>query len=201
MQASVVVVCELSVLSSWALEHRLNSCGAQTYLVACGIYPTQGSNPCLLHWPVDSFALSHQRGAIIYFFDQKKYTLIVFKKKESQRFRNRGSCHPKPNPFSHSPPEKLKPVNSFAELLFFRKSSQTAGGSGHTQSKRDLQKWLKWKRTGEPELQATRGPQEPKLKQRITTPRYLALCICVWAGVKGWAGDQLRFSPGWRSFY
>ena len=24
-----------------------------------GIYPTQGSNPCLLHWQVDSLSLSH----------------------------------------------------------------------------------------------------------------------------------------------
>jgi len=24
------------------------------------IFPTQGSNPCLLHWQVDSLALSHQ---------------------------------------------------------------------------------------------------------------------------------------------
>ena len=27
---------------------------------ACGIFPGQGSNPCLLHWQVDSLALSHQ---------------------------------------------------------------------------------------------------------------------------------------------
>ena len=29
-------------------------------LTACGIFPDQGSNPCLLHWQVDSLPLSHQ---------------------------------------------------------------------------------------------------------------------------------------------
>ena len=28
--------------------------------VACGIFPNQGSNPCLLHWQADSLPLSHQ---------------------------------------------------------------------------------------------------------------------------------------------
>ena len=28
--------------------------------VACGIFLDQGSNPCLLHWQVDSLPLSHQ---------------------------------------------------------------------------------------------------------------------------------------------
>ena len=29
-----------------------------------GIFPTQGSNPCLLHWQVDSLPLSHVRSKI-----------------------------------------------------------------------------------------------------------------------------------------
>ena len=28
---------------------------------ACGIFPDQGTNPCLLHWLVDYLPLSHQR--------------------------------------------------------------------------------------------------------------------------------------------
>ena len=28
--------------------------------MACGIFPAQGSNPCLLHWQTDSLPLSHQ---------------------------------------------------------------------------------------------------------------------------------------------
>ena len=40
---------------SQALERRLRG-GAAT----CGIFPDQGSNPCPLHWQVDSSPLSHQ---------------------------------------------------------------------------------------------------------------------------------------------
>ena len=36
-----------------AVVHRLRSSEA------CGIFPDQGSNPCLLHWQVDSLPLSH----------------------------------------------------------------------------------------------------------------------------------------------
>ena len=47
--------------SSQALEHRLNSCGhGLNCSSACGIFLAQGSNPCLLHWQVDSFPLTHQ---------------------------------------------------------------------------------------------------------------------------------------------
>ena len=39
--------------SPWALEHRLNSCGARlSCYAACGIFWDQGLNPCLLHWQV-----------------------------------------------------------------------------------------------------------------------------------------------------
>ena len=39
---------------------------------ACGIFPNQGSNPCLLHWPADSLPLAHQgspvlNGFLLYF--------------------------------------------------------------------------------------------------------------------------------------
>ena len=40
---------------SLALEHGV-SCS-----VACGIFPDQGLNLCLLHWQVDSLPLSHQQ--------------------------------------------------------------------------------------------------------------------------------------------
>ena len=35
--------------------------------VACGIFPDQGSNPCLLHWQADSLPLSHQGSPIVDF--------------------------------------------------------------------------------------------------------------------------------------
>ena len=45
------------VLGSWTqwLRHMGLSCS-----VASGIFPGQGSNPCLLHWQADSLSLSHQ---------------------------------------------------------------------------------------------------------------------------------------------
>ena len=39
--------------------------------VACGIFPDQGSNPCLLHWQADSQPLRHQGSPVnlfIYYF-------------------------------------------------------------------------------------------------------------------------------------
>ena len=48
------------VVASFVAEHGLqahglSSCGAQAcYSAACGIFPDQGSNPCPLHWQVDS---------------------------------------------------------------------------------------------------------------------------------------------------
>ena len=45
-----------SSCGSGALEHR---CGLRCS-VACGIFPVQGSNPCLLHWQANSLRLSHQ---------------------------------------------------------------------------------------------------------------------------------------------
>ena len=35
---------------SWALKHRLSSCGAWAWFS----FPNQESNPCLLHWQADS---------------------------------------------------------------------------------------------------------------------------------------------------
>ena len=44
----VVVACGFQSASSVVVVHRL-SCSA-----ACGIFPDQGTNPCPLHWQVDS---------------------------------------------------------------------------------------------------------------------------------------------------
>ena len=47
-------------VASLVEEHRLqarglSSCGARAQLLmACGIFPDQGSNPCPLHWQMDS---------------------------------------------------------------------------------------------------------------------------------------------------
>ena len=36
-----------------------NNTGASCQFLLQGIFPTQGSNPCLLHWQVDSLLVSH----------------------------------------------------------------------------------------------------------------------------------------------
>ena len=48
--------------------------------VACGIFPDQGSNSCLLHWQVDSQPLRHQGSPGKHFFHgQKSNTPLKFK--------------------------------------------------------------------------------------------------------------------------
>ena len=50
--------CGPSSCDFQALEHRLNSYGLSCSM-ACGIFADQGSDPCLLHWQVNSLLLSH----------------------------------------------------------------------------------------------------------------------------------------------
>ena len=45
--------------STWALEHRLDNCGLSCS-AAYGIFPDQGSSPCLLHRQAGSLPLSHR---------------------------------------------------------------------------------------------------------------------------------------------
>ena len=54
LRASVVAAPGLCSTGSVVVVHRL-SCSS-----ACGVFPGQGSNPCLLPWHVDSLPLSHQ---------------------------------------------------------------------------------------------------------------------------------------------
>ena len=58
-RASVVSACELSSWSSQASEHRLSMAHGLSCSTACGILLDQGSNPCLLHWQMNSLPLSH----------------------------------------------------------------------------------------------------------------------------------------------
>ena len=41
---------------------------------ARGIFPDQGSNPCLLHWQADSQPLRHQGSPDFFFFLVSEYT-------------------------------------------------------------------------------------------------------------------------------
>ena len=66
----------LSSCGSWALEHGLtvvaDGLGGS---IACGIFPDQGSNLCLLHKQAASLPLSHQESPAII---KKIYIFILF---------------------------------------------------------------------------------------------------------------------------
>ena len=49
---------------SQALEHKLNNYD-KLLCTTCGIFPDQGSNPCLLHWQVGGLPRSHRGSAWI----------------------------------------------------------------------------------------------------------------------------------------
>ena len=57
---SLVVVCRLIYVISPVAEHGLQSLGSGVVArglscpTACGVFLDQGSNPCLLHWQMDS---------------------------------------------------------------------------------------------------------------------------------------------------
>ena len=51
----------LTAAASLVAEHGLVVAHTLSCSAACGIFPDQGLNPCLLHWQVDSLSLSHLR--------------------------------------------------------------------------------------------------------------------------------------------
>ena len=63
----------LTIAASPVAEHRLqmrrlSNCGSRAQLLmACGIFPDQGSNSCPLHWQADSQPLRYQ-GSPFFFF-------------------------------------------------------------------------------------------------------------------------------------
>ena len=68
----------LGCMGSLVAVPRLQSTGSVvamdrlSWSTACGIFPNQGSNPCLLNWQVDSLSLSHQGSPAVTFL---KYRL------------------------------------------------------------------------------------------------------------------------------
>ena len=59
---SVAVAQGLQSIGSVVVVHGL------TRSAAYGIFPNQGLNPCLLHWPVDSLPLSYEGSLVLSFF-------------------------------------------------------------------------------------------------------------------------------------
>ena len=62
MDYSLVAVHKvlIAVASLVGFRHTGSVAVAHSLSTACGIFPDQGSKPCLLHWLVDSSPLSHQ---------------------------------------------------------------------------------------------------------------------------------------------
>ena len=58
----------LTVATTWTVARQLlcpwdfpgKNAGVGYHVLLQGIFPTQGSNSCLLHWQVDSLSLNHQ---------------------------------------------------------------------------------------------------------------------------------------------
>ena len=57
-QVSAIVVLRFRSTCSTGVAHGLSN------FEACGIFPDQELNPCLLHWQADSLPLSHQGNPI-----------------------------------------------------------------------------------------------------------------------------------------
>ena len=63
-----------SFVTSWAVAYQASQCvgflgkntGVGCHFPLQGIFPTQGSNPCLLYWQADSLPLSHQGSRIVF---------------------------------------------------------------------------------------------------------------------------------------
>ena len=62
------IVMSNSFAAPWTVAHQAPLCpwdfhgntGVGCHFLPQGIFPTQGSSPCLLHWQADSLLLSHQ---------------------------------------------------------------------------------------------------------------------------------------------
>ena len=67
---SAVAAPRVQSTGSTVVAHGL-SCS-----VVCGVFPDQRSNPCLLHWQVDSLLLSHQGSPIPAFLKQSLHYLL-----------------------------------------------------------------------------------------------------------------------------
>ena len=73
-------VGSISFATPWtpvSMEFPGRNTGVGCHLLPQGIFLTQGSNPCLLHWQADSLPLSHQ-GSLIYQLTQLRPLHVPF---------------------------------------------------------------------------------------------------------------------------
>ena len=78
----LVVVCRLLTVVTSLVEQGLEAAQASVIVVhglscseACGIFPDQGSNPCLLHWQVDCLPLNYQQSPVRLFILPNNFPL------------------------------------------------------------------------------------------------------------------------------
>ena len=63
---SLVIVCRLLIVMASLVKHGLRNTDSRVVAhrfgcsIACGVFPDQGSNTCLLHCQLNSLPLSHQ---------------------------------------------------------------------------------------------------------------------------------------------
>ena len=75
----------LGTCSSWAQELQLSGSSTGSIVVvhglscsaACGVFSDQGSNPCLLHWQVDSLPLDRQKSPILNSDESKVRSVLI----------------------------------------------------------------------------------------------------------------------------
>ena len=65
MSASFCLVAKLCLTLWDPIDFPGENTGVGCHFLLQGIFPTQGSNPCLLHWQADSLPLNHLR--ILYY--------------------------------------------------------------------------------------------------------------------------------------
>ena len=64
-----------SLVTPWTVAYQApldfpgKNTGVSWHFLPQGIFPTQGSNPCLLHWQAKSLPLSHQASPYIFLND------------------------------------------------------------------------------------------------------------------------------------
>ena len=101
--------------------------GVGCHFLLQGIFPTQGSNPYLLHWQANSLPLSHQGNSIIAYFylKKKKKSLTSFRHfhlperllNPKQKSKCSHSCTQELNSFTNF---SLPPPSSFVEALWWK---------------------------------------------------------------------------------
>ena len=88
-EQGLLIAAASLVAELWIVVTHVLSC-----YMACGIFPDQGLNMCLLHWQVDSLPLSHQGSPEVQFLILFKNSLLYFfnSKTKPNQNQNKQQC-------------------------------------------------------------------------------------------------------------